>query len=193
MVRRICALLLACALLACATASAERVYIIGDSDTRELIELLDQVDSLDLSPFLENGPAENNELEIEAVDENLARVQEFVDVRLEAVGCPMKAQMQIGVAVEEIFVNIAHYAYAPDKGCATVRVEVSEDPVTVTITFIDHGVPYDPLARTDPDVNLPVDQRDVGGLGVFMTKKLMDDVIYEYRDGQNILTLKKNL
>ena len=161
--------------------------------TRELIELLDKVDSLDLSPFLEDEPTEENELELEAADENLARVQDFVNARLEAVGCPMKAMMQIGVAVEEIFVNIAHYAYAPDKGRATVRVEVSRDPVTVTITFIDHGMPYDPLARTDPDVSLPVDQRDVGGLGVFLTKKLMDDVIYEYRDGQNILTLKKNL
>lgn len=160
--------------------------------TRELTELLDKVDSLDLSPFLEREP-EGDELEIEAADENLGRVQAFVDSRLEAVNCPMKAMMQIGVAVEEIFVNIAHYAYAPDKGCATVRVEVSEDPVTVTITFIDQGMPYDPLARTDPDITLPVGERDVGGLGVFMTKKLMDDVLYEYRDGQNILTLKKNL
>ena len=65
--------------------------------------------------------------------------------------------------------------------------------MTVTITFIDQGMPYDPLARTDPDITLPVGERDVGGLGVFMTKKLMDDVLYEYRDGQNILTLKKNL
>ena len=63
----------------------------------------------------------------------------------------------------------------------------------MTITFVDHGVPYDPLARTDPDVTLSAAERDIGGLGVFMTKKLMDDVAYEYRDGQNILTLKKNL
>ena len=159
---------------------------------RELTELLERVDSLDLTPFLGKGEAEN-ELELEAVDENLSRVQGFVEERLEAADCPMKAMMQIGVAVEEIFVNIAHYAYAPEKGTATVRVEVEEDPVTVIITFIDHGMPYDPLARTDPDVSLPVNERDIGGLGVFLTKQLMDDVTYEYREGQNILTLKKNL
>ncbi len=159
---------------------------------RELTGLLERVDSLDLSPFMGDEPGKND-LELEAVDENLEKVQAFVEERLEAAGCPMKAQMQIGVAVEEIFVNIAHYAYAPDKGNATVRVEVSEDPVTVTITFIDQGVPYDPLAQNDPDVTLPAEQRDIGGLGIFLTKQLMDDVNYEYRDGKNILTLKKNL
>ncbi len=151
---------------------------------KELIELLEKTDTLLFSP---------GELEIEAAPENLTEVQAFVDEHLEAAQCPPKAQMQIGVAVEEIFVNIAHYAYAPDKGRATVRVEVSGEPVEVTITFIDHGIPYDPLARTDPNVALPADERQIGGLGIFMTKKLMDDVAYEYRDGQNILTLKKNL
>ncbi len=134
-----------------------------------------------------------NELELEAAAENLEEVQAFVDERLERADCTPKAQMQIAVAVEEIFINIASYAYAPDKGNATVRVEVSEDPVTVTITFVDHGMPYDPLAREDPDISLPAEQRDAGGLGIFMTKKIMDDVSYEYKDGQNILTLKKNL
>ncbi|MBQ4370564.1 MAG: ATP-binding protein [Oscillospiraceae bacterium] len=159
---------------------------------KRLTELLDRVDSLDFDPAeYEGGGA--NELDIEALTENLPKVTEFVDVRLEKINCPPKAQMQIGMAVEEIFVNIANYAYAPDKGNATVRVEVSEDPVSVTITFIDHGVPYDPLSRDDPDISAPVDERDVGGLGIFMTKRLMDDVSYEYRNGQNILTLKKNL
>ena len=151
---------------------------------RELLELLERTDKLTFS---------RNELELEAVDENLAQVQTFVDERLEAADCPPKAQMQIGVAVEEIFVNIAHYAYAPDRGNAVVRVEVGDDPVMVSITFIDQGMPYDPLSRADPDVSLPVSERDVGGLGVFLTKQLMDDVTYSYRDGRNILTLKKKL
>ena len=152
--------------------------------TDELLALLEKTDTLLFSP---------NELELEAAAENLAEVQAFVDERLERTDCTPKAQMQIAVAVEEIFINIASYAYAPDKGKATVRVEVSEDPVTVTITFVDHGMPYDPLAREDPNISLPAEQRDAGGLGIFMTKKIMDDVIYEYKDGQNILTLKKNL
>ena len=151
---------------------------------KNLIELLEKTDTLLFS---------KNELELDAVTENLPEVQAFVDERLEAAECPPKAQMQIGVAVEEIFINIASYAYWPDKGKAKIRVEVSEAPLSVTITFLDHGVPFDPLAKKDPDVHIPAAERGVGGLGVFMTKKLMDDVSYEYRDGQNILTLKKNL
>lgn len=131
------------------------------------------------------------ELEIEAVIENLPQVTGFVESRLEAAGCALKAKMQIGVAVEEIFVNIAHYAYAPKTGKATVRVDISHAPDQVWITFLDHGIPYNPLEKSDPDVTLPVSQREIGGLGIFMTKKLMDDVCYAYRDGQNILKLKK--
>ncbi len=135
----------------------------------------------------------NYELELDALVENLTQVTAFVNNHLEAIDCPMKAQMQIELAVEEIFVNIANYAYAPEKGRATVRVEVMDDSVTVTITFIDRGVPYDPLAKEDPDVTLSAQERKIGGLGIFMTKKAMDDVSYEYKDGQNILTLIKNL
>ena len=117
----------------------------------------------------------------------------FVDENLEAVGCSMKAQMQIDIAVEEIFINICKYAYQPDKGRAVVRVEVSDDPVQVKITFIDHGKPYDPLLKDDPDVTLSADERQIGGLGIFMVKQTMDAVEYQYKDGSNILTLVKNL
>ena len=151
---------------------------------KHLLELLPQTDSLLFS---------SGELEVEALKENLPGVQEFVEEKLEAAGCPMKAQMQILLAVEEIFVNIASYAYGPESGTATVRVEVHEDPVAVTVTFVDHGIPYDPMAKEDPDVTLSAEERKIGGLGIFMTKKIMDDVAYEYKDGKNILTLKKNL
>jgi sigma-B regulation protein RsbU (phosphoserine phosphatase) len=134
-----------------------------------------------------------NELEIEAVRENLPEVLAFVDQKLEGTECSPKAAMQIDIAVEEIFVNIADYAYKPDTGKAVVRTEVSEDPVTVTITFIDGGVPYDPTAKEDPDVSLSAEERQIGGLGIFMTKKSMDEISYEYKDGKNILTLKKHL
>ena len=134
-----------------------------------------------------------NELSIDAVTENLPQVQSFVEERLERAGCPMKTQVQIGIVVEEIFVNIAHYAYAPDTGRATVCVELSEEPACVTIVFLDSGVPYNPLSRADPDVTLPAEERPIGGLGIYITKKTMDSVSYEYRDGKNILTLRKNL
>ena len=133
------------------------------------------------------------ELVIDALTDNLPQVLAFVDGELEAADCPMKIQMQIDIAVEEIFVNIARYAYSPEVGTATVRVEVMGEPPAVDITFIDGGVPYDPLAKADPDVTLSAEERQIGGLGIFMVKKSMDDVTYEYRDGHNILTLKKGL
>jgi len=160
--------------------------------TKELIELLDKYDTLLFDVDLKKE-APKDELDIEATEENLDTVTAFVDERLEKVGCSMKSQMQIDLAVEEIFVNIAKYAYKPDKGRATVRVEVNDDPVQVKITFLDHGKPYDPLAKEDPDVTLSADDRPVGGLGIFMVKQSMDDVIYEYKDGANILTLVKSL
>ena len=101
--------------------------------------------------------------------------------------------MQIDIAIDELFGNIVHYAYNPEVGPVTVRVEVTEDPLAVSITFIDNGVPYDPLAKTDPDVTLSAEEREIGGLGIFMVKKSMDEISYEYRSGQNILTIKKNM
>ena len=133
------------------------------------------------------------EIDITAVVENLSTVIDFVDEQLQAANCPIKIQMQIDVAVEEIFVNISNYAYSPDVGPATVRVSITDQPPMVDITFIDNGVPYDPLKREDPDISLSAEQRGIGGLGIFIVKKSMDDVKYEYRDGHNILTLKKGL
>ncbi len=133
------------------------------------------------------------ELTIEATVENLEQVLEFVDSQLEIHDCPPKIQMQIEVAVEELFVNIAHYAYNPVIGPATVQVEIQEKPLSVSITFIDNGVPYDPLAKADPDVTLSAEERDIGGLGIYMVKKSMDDIRYEYKDGKNILIIQKKL
>ena len=133
------------------------------------------------------------ELTIAATIENIETVTDFVNEQLEAYDCPMKAQMQIDIAIDELFGNIAHYAYNPEIGSATVRVEVIEDPLSVVITFIDNGLPYDPLKKEDPNTTLSADEREIGGLGIFMVKKTMDDVIYEYKDGQNRLTIVKKI
>ena len=109
------------------------------------------------------------------------------------LGCPMKTQCQVDVAIDELFGNIANYAYNPDIGTATVRVEVTENPLAVVITFIDNGVPYDPLAKSDPDITLSAEEREIGGLGIYMVKKSMDDISYEYKDGKNFLKIKKNI
>ena len=131
------------------------------------------------------------ELIIEALTENLSEVIAFVDEQLEAADCPVKAQMQIDIAVEEVFVNIAKYAYVDSTGTVTIRSELSEKPCSFVITFIDSGSAYDPLSKPDPDITLSAEERQIGGLGIFMVKKSMDDVNYHYLDGQNILTLKK--
>ncbi len=133
------------------------------------------------------------ELTIAATVENIETVTDFVNEQLEMLDCPMKAQMQIDIAIDELFGNIAHYAYNPDVGEATVRVEVVDDPLSVVITFIDGGVPYDPLAAADPDTTLSAEERAIGGLGIFMVKKSMDEITYRYENGSNILSIRKNL
>ena len=133
------------------------------------------------------------EMTITATVENIEKVTDFVNEQLEAIGCPMKAQIQIDVAIDELFGNIAHYAYNPETGPATVRVEVTEAPVSVIVTFIDHGIPYDPLKKDDPDITLSAEDREIGGLGIFMVKKTMDEITYEYKDGQNILRIRKDI
>ena len=131
------------------------------------------------------------ELSIEALVENLDQVIAFVDDEIDKLDCSVKIRTQIDIAVEELFVIIAHYAYNPETGPATVRVEVEKDPPAISITFIDKGVPYDPLAKEDPDITLSAEERQIGGLGIFMVKKSMDSIDYEYKDGQNILHIRK--
>ena len=133
------------------------------------------------------------ELTLEATVGNIQVVTDFVNEELESLHCPMKTQMQIDVAIDELFSNIAFYAYQPETGNATIQVEVEKKPLTVILTFIDHGIPYNPLDKKEPDISLPAEDRPVGGLGIFLIKKLMDEVTYKYRDGQNILTMKKRL
>ncbi len=133
------------------------------------------------------------ELEITAVPDNLTSVITFIDEQLEAAECPMKTQLQIELAVEEIFINIANYAYAGQPGNTRVSVRISGEPPVAEIAFTDHGVRYDPLEHEDPDITLPASERKIGGLGILITKKTMDDVSYEYRDECNILTMKKRL
>ena len=133
------------------------------------------------------------ELKLTATVESLDEVLAFIDSELESVDCPMKVQMQLDVAVEELYVNIAHYAYAPSTGEATVSIDITQDPLNVTITFKDSGIPFDPTAKADPDVTLSAQDRQIGGLGIYMAKKGTDEMKYEYKDGQNILSISKKL
>ncbi len=129
-----------------------------------------------------------NELIIEASLDNMDAVQDFISERI--MDCPMKIQNQIGIVVDEIFSNIANYAYNPEVGGAVVRIAVGDE---ITIEFEDTGVAYDPLGAETPDITLSDEEREIGGLGLFMVKKMMDSVEYKRRGNKNILTIKKKL
>ena len=133
------------------------------------------------------------ELTVQAMIENIPVVIAFIDVELEALNCPVKTQMQIDVAIDELLSNIAHYAYPDGKGEVTVRFDYEEAMCTVSITLIDSGIPFDPLQKGDPDVTLSVEEREVGGLGIFMVKKTMDSMAYKHEEGFNILTIQKQM
>ena len=129
----------------------------------------------------------------EATVERIPWLTDQVNEVLEGLDCPMKAQMQIDVAIDELLANIASYAYGAGTGEVTVRVDFEADTRTVSITFIDSGVAYDPSVKSDPDVTLTAEEREVGGLGIFLVKKTMDDMTYVRRDGRNELTIRKRI
>ena len=116
------------------------------------------------------------ELTLQAKVDNLGQVMDLVEEQLTPAGCKMKTLMQVQIAVEEIFVNIAHYAYGESVGMVTIQVDVE-------------GAPGQ--EREEPDLGLSVEERPVGGLGIFMVKKSVDSVEYEYRNGENVLVLRK--
>lgn len=129
----------------------------------------------------------------EATIDRITWLTDQVNEALESLNCPMKAQMQIDVAIDELLANIASYAYAPNKGDVTVRFDFDEESRMASISFIDTGIPYDPLRKPDPDVTLQAQEREVGGLGIFLVKKTMDDMLYARKDGRNILTIRKRI
>jgi anti-sigma regulatory factor (Ser/Thr protein kinase) len=131
-------------------------------------------------------------LEIVAKRENLPQVTEFIDLQLEKINCELKKQLQLDIAVEEIYINIASYAYDGNEGPSEIIFDTVDND-NVSITFLDSGVPYNPLAKEDPDITLSAAERQIGGLGIFMVKQSMDDMKYEYKDGKNFLTLIKNI
>ena len=125
--------------------------------------------------------------------EALSDVLGFVDRMLELYECPMKIQMAICVAIEEVFVNVAHYAYGEGEGDMTLGIAFDADSREITFKMTDKGTPFDPLKKPDPDITLSAEDREIGGLGIFITKKTMDTVTYAYENGENILTMVKTI
>ena len=137
--------------------------------------------------------SESRELTLEATVENLSAVNAFIDDFLDAVGCPGRSHMQLSLVIEEIFVNVASYAYAPNTGKVTVKIAITREPLSAKIIFSDSGKPYNPLEAKEPDIDAPIEERNIGGLGIFLVKKNVDEVNYEFADGKNIFTIFKKL
>ena len=139
------------------------------------------------------GVPRSKEITLEATVEKLATVNNFVDEILAPFECSPKKRMQLDLVVEEIFVNIASYAYSPGQGSATIRAETTNDPLCIRMTFIDEGMAYNPLAKDNPDITLPLEERKIGGLGIFLVKKNVESIEYEYSEGKNTLTIVKTM
>ena len=127
---------------------------------------------------------------IKATDENFACVNEFIHGFIPQ-DCDFKTLNQIDLAVEEIYINISHYAYSGAIGDVEISCGIEND--MLTIIFKDSGKHFDPLARPDPDITLSAEERDIGGLGIYLTKKFMDKVDYEYNGEMNIMKIQKRI
>ena len=137
--------------------------------------------------------AEIKKLVLEAKVENLVAVNEFVNEILQPLNCSMRIQMQLELAVEEIFVNIATYAYGESTGKAFITGRILENPLRLELVFMDEGTPYNPLARKDPDLEQKMEDRVIGGLGIYLVKKNVEEITYSYQEGKNVLTLCKHI
>lgn len=133
------------------------------------------------------------EITVDAMIENMNTVTAFVDDFLDQIACTMKSRIQINIVIDEIFGNICHYAYKDSVGAVTVRVESGNTPKAVFLTFTDNGIPYNPLDTEDPDITLSSEERKIGGLGIYLVKKNMDEMKYEYVNQQNRLWMEKRL
>ena len=141
--------------------------------------------------FVEMKKRSVNELRISAKLENLGQVLNYIESILVEGGVSKKVSMEVLIAAEEVFVNIATYAYGEQTGEAVIQVDVTKGG-KIMLTFIDNGIPYNPLEKPDPDTTLAIENREIGGLGIFMVKESMDKVTYRYEDGQNQLIVEKS-
>ncbi len=132
-----------------------------------------------------------SKISLPATINNIEKATDFINRILEKADCPMKAQIQLDIALDELMSNVARYAYAHGTGDVTVSLKILDDPRRAVLTLTDTGVPYDPLKKEDPDVTLSVEDRQIGGLGIFIVKQSMDEMTYAYEDGKNIITIVK--
>ena len=169
----------------------ERVLRTVKAKIDEFADEAEQFDDITMLMLRYLGKNDDAVITVAAEVKNVSLVTEFIEKKLASLSCGLKTQTQIDIAVDEIFSNIANYAYPEEKGNVTIRVRTDKLNNEITITFIDEGMPYDPLQAEAPDTTLSADKRDIGGLGIFLIRKTMDEVLYDYQDGKNILTIRK--
>ena len=133
------------------------------------------------------------ELTVTNSSDQIKPVTDFINQQLSEAGCPDEIRIEIDIAIDEIFGNIINYAYTPDVGPVTIRLDLMRDPDSAVITFIDQGIPFDPLSEDDPDLSGPLRTRSIGGLGLYMVRNIMDGITYRYEDGKNILSIRKDI
>ena len=124
--------------------------------------------------------------------QEVPKLAAFVDEICEAAGMDMSTTMQMNLAIEEAVVNVMEYAY-PAGTRGEVRIEAQVHSTYVEFTLSDDGMPFNPTEKGEVDTTLSAEERSIGGLGIMLVKHYMDDTIYKYVDGQNVLTLRKNL
>ena len=133
------------------------------------------------------------EITLDATVENIDVAIKFINDELIKLSCSEDNISLIDIAIDEIFGNIARYAYPSQNGIVTIKFDTINEAKTVEISFIDEGIEYNPLDKEDPDVTLSLDEREIGGLGIYIVKNSMDDVNYEYVDNKNILQIVKKI
>lgn len=175
------------------TGNTEEILDALRKDLRDFSNEAPQFDDITMLLLDYKGKVTMKEKVFEAKDENMLEMLGFVEQELENYGCSMRMQTAISVALEEVFINVAHYAYPDGNGKAKVSINI--DPTTDEMTCIlsDSGIAFNPLTQDDPDITLPVEQREIGGLGILIVKKTMDYVEYSRENGENILTMRKKL
>ena len=147
----------------------------------------------DLKPTNTNIAVSTQTITLTAVPENFAAAQEHVRSFLDSASCSMRTLFELDMVVEEVFINVASYAYPDSTGKVSLDLTLDREQNFLCLTFRDSGIPYDPLRKQSPDLSAPAEKRPIGGLGIFLVQKYSDSLSYEYADGENRLTIGKKL
>lgn len=147
----------------------------------------------DLKPINNNSAVSTHTITLPAVPENFAAAQEQVRSFLDSASCSMRTLFELDMVVEEVFINVASYAYPDRTGMVSLDLSLDREQNFLSLTFRDSGIPYDPLRKQSPDVTAPAEKRPIGGLGIFLVQKYSDSLSYEYADNENRLTIGKKL